>query len=56
MYLLILLLVPVLFLFNPRLAMVGLIVAIVMMYFQRTRPAKRPARPAESEYKPGYED
>ena len=56
MYLLLLILVPVLFLFNPRLAMVGLIAAIVAMYFERTKPAKRPRRVSESEYTPGYED
>jgi hypothetical protein len=56
MYLLIFALVPVLYLFNPRLAMAGLIVAIVVMYIQRTRPPKRPRRASESEYRPGYED
>jgi hypothetical protein len=58
MYVLLLILVPVLFLYNPRFAMVALIAAIVAMYFERTRPAKRPRprRFSESEYKPGYED
>ena len=58
MYWLILILVPFLFLFNPRLAMLGLIAAIVVMYIQRTRPPKRrfPTHAPESEYKPGYED
>jgi hypothetical protein len=58
MYLLLLLLVPVLYLFNPYLAMVGLIAAIAGMYFQRTRPPRRRApRPEEeSEYKAGYEN
>ena len=55
MYLLILLLVPVLFLFSPRLAMGGLVVAIVVMYMERTKPAKR-ARPVDSEYKAGYDN
>ncbi len=56
MYVLLLILVPVLFLYNPRFAMVALIAAIVAMYFERTRPAKRPRRVSESEYKAGYED
>jgi hypothetical protein len=56
MYLLILLLVPVLYLFNPYLAMGGLVVAIVTMYVERTRPSKRPRRASEPEYKAGYED
>lgn len=56
MYFLLVLLVPVLFLFNPRLAMLGLIAAIVWMYFGRTQPSNRPRREPESMYKPGYED
>ena len=56
MYVLLLILVPVLFLYNPRFVMVALIAAIVAMYFERTRPAKRPRRASESEYTPGYED
>jgi hypothetical protein len=57
MYLLLLLLFPLLYLFNPYLAMGGLVAAIVGMYFQRTQSTKRPnrSRPAESEYKAGYE-
>jgi hypothetical protein len=56
MYVVILILVPVLFLFNPRLAMGALVLAIVVMYLERTRPAKRRQRPVESEYKAGYEN
>ena len=59
MYLLLLLLVPVLYLFNSYLALVGLVAAIVAMYVQRTRPAARrsPHRAIESsEYKAGYEN
>ena len=41
MYVLILLLVPLLYLFNSYLAMGGLIAAIIGMYVGRTRPAKR---------------
>ena len=57
MYLLLLLLFPLLCLFNPYLAMGGLVAAIVGMYFQRTQAAKRPTqgRPVETEYKAGYE-
>jgi hypothetical protein len=55
-YLILFLLVPVLYLFDPRLAMIGLVVAIVVMYFGRTRPSKRPKRDPESMYKAGYED
>ena len=56
MYLIIIFLVPVLYLFNPRLAMVGLVAGIVWMYLQRTRPAKRAdgPRPSGSEYEAGY--
>ena len=57
MYLIIISLVPVLYLFNPRLAMVGLVAGIVWMCIQRMRPAKRPERQhasADSEYEPGY--
>lgn len=59
MYLLLFLLVPVLYLFNPYLALAGLIAAIVAMFMQRTRPTKRsgPRRALESSpYKAGYED
>ena len=58
MYVLILILVPFLFLFNPYLAFGGLITAIVVMYVERTRPSKRRARGSESEavYKAGYDN
>jgi hypothetical protein len=56
MYLILFLLVPVLYLFNPRLAMLGLVAAIVWMYFGRTEPARRPRHEPESMYKAGYED
>jgi hypothetical protein len=58
MYLLLLLLFPLLYLVNPYLAMGGLIAGIVGMYFKRTQAAKRPPqkRPAESEFKAGYEN
>jgi hypothetical protein len=59
MYLLLFLLVPVLFLFNTYLAVAGLVVAIVVMYVQRTRPTTRsgPRQALESSpYKAGYED
>jgi len=57
MYLLLLLLFPLLYLVHPYLAMGSLIAGIVGMYFERTQAAKRPTqkRPAESEYKAGYE-
>ena len=57
MYLLLLLLFPLFYLFNPYLAMGGLVAAVAGMYFQRTQAAKRPPqkRPVESEYKAGYE-
>ena len=54
MYLLILLLVPFLFLFNTYLALGGLALAIVFMYDERTKPTKRPPRESYSEYTPGY--
>jgi hypothetical protein len=59
MYLLFFFLVPVLFLFNPRLAMAGLIAAIVVAYVQRTRSVVRKVRNRaldSSPYKAGYED
>jgi hypothetical protein len=58
MYLLIVLLVPFLFLFNPLLAMAGLIVAIVVIYVERAAGSKkrRPKHEPESEYTPGYEN
>jgi hypothetical protein len=55
MYVLLLLLFPLLLLFNPYLAMGALGLAIVGMYLDRTRP-KKPRRPIEPDYKPGYED
>jgi len=54
MYLLILLLVPFLFLFNTYLALGGLVIAIVFMYVERTKPTPRPKREPDSEYTPGY--
>jgi len=56
MYLILIFLVPVLYLFNTRLAMVGLVAAIVWMYIQRTRPHKRlgHTRPSNAEYEAGY--
>jgi hypothetical protein len=58
MYLLLFLLVPVLYLVNPRLSLPALVVAIVAMYVQRTRPAREsvPKSRSESRYKPGWED
>jgi hypothetical protein len=58
MFVVILILFPLLLLFNPRLAMAALIVAIVVRYIERSRSAKRsrPKYPSDSGYKPGYED
>jgi hypothetical protein len=56
MYVLILVLFPLLLMFNPYLAMGALAVAIVGMYIERTKPAKRPRPEPEPMYKPGYED
>ncbi len=58
MYALILVLFPLVYLFNPPLALAALIASIVGMYFQRTRTSKppNPRRPAASPYKAGYED
>jgi hypothetical protein len=59
MYLLILLLVPFLYLFNPYLAMAGLVVAIVTMYLERTGNAKKRRSkhtPESAEYTAGYEN
>jgi hypothetical protein len=57
MYVLILILFPLLFLFNSYLAIGALIAAIVMMYVERTTPSKRrPRRESEPAYKAGYED
>lgn len=58
MYVLILLLVPVLYLFNPRLAIPALVIAIIAVYTARTRPDRRavPKRRSESKYSPGWED
>jgi hypothetical protein len=52
---LLLILFPLLFLFNTYLAMGALIVAIIAMYAERTRPSKRQRRPSDSEYRAGYE-
>jgi hypothetical protein len=56
MYLILIFLVPFLYLFNTRLAIVGLAAAIVWMCVQRTRPQQRPGatRPADAEYEAGY--
>ncbi len=58
MYLLILLLVPFLFLFNTYLALAGLVVAIVSIYIGKTGGSskKHTRRGPESEYTPGYEN
>jgi len=59
MYLLLIVLVPVLLLVNTRLAMAGLIVAIVVVYIQRTRSVvgKVQNRALDSSpYKAAYED
>ena len=58
MYLLLLLLFPLFYLINPYLGMGGLVAGIAGMYFQRTQAARRPLqkRPAESEFKAGYEN
>jgi hypothetical protein len=56
MYVLILVLFPLLLMVNPLIAFGALAVAIVGMYMDRTKPAKRPQRPVEDEYKPGYLD
>ena len=55
MYLLIIALVPILFLFNPYLALAGLVAAIVWMYVQRTKPRRpAPKRSTDSDYEAGY--
>jgi hypothetical protein len=59
MYLLILILVPFLYMFNPLLAMAGLVVAIVTMYVERTGASKKRRSkhvPESSEYTAGYEN
>ena len=57
MYLLLLVMFPLLLLFNSYLAIAALVAAIVSMYVERTRPTKRSTtRGPESEYKAGYED
>jgi hypothetical protein len=58
MYLLLLVVFPLLYLFNPYLAMGGLVAGIAGLYFQRTQGSNRQAhtRQSESEYKAGYED
>ena len=56
MYFILVLLVPVLLLFNARLAMLGLLAATIWMYFGRTRPQKRQTPDPTPMYKPGYED
>ena len=54
MYVLLLILFPILLMFNTYLAFGALAAAIVSMYIDRTKPAKRRPEP-ESMYKPGYE-
>ena len=56
MYLILIFLFPVLFLFNTRLAMVGLVAAIVWMYVQRTKPQTRTrqTQPTDAGYEAGY--
>ena len=56
MYVLTLVLFPLLLMVNTYLAVGALSVAIVVMYVERTRPAKRPRREPEPMYKAGYED
>jgi hypothetical protein len=58
MYLLLLLMFPLLYLFNSYLALAGLAAAIAGMYFQRTQTSRRQAQKphADSGYKAGYED
>jgi hypothetical protein len=58
MYLLLLVVFPLLFLFNPYLAMAGLVAGIAWLYFQRTQGSNHQAdtRRSESVYKAGYED
>ena len=58
MYVLIFLLVPVLYLVNPRFAIPALVIAVIALYTARTRPPRRPVpkRPSDSKYSPGWED
>ncbi len=58
MFLLLLIVFPLLYLFNPYLAMAGLVAGIAGLYFQRTQSPKRKpdTRRSESEYKAGYEN
>jgi len=58
MYLLLLVVFPLLFLFNPYLAMAGLVARIAWLYFQRTQGSKHQGDTPRSEsvYKAGYED
>jgi hypothetical protein len=58
MYVLLFLLVPVLYLFNTRLSLGALVVAIVAMYIARTRPDREsvPRSRSDSRYSPGWED
>ena len=48
---------PLLFLFNPNLAMAGLVAGIAWLYFQRTQRSNHRADTPRSEsvYKAGYE-
>ena len=58
MFVLLLILFPILLLFNTYLAFAAFVGAIVAMYVERTRPKKRPGpkRQSEPEYKAGYEN
>ena len=56
MYVLLLILFPILLLFHTYLAFGVLGVAIVAMYLDRSKPAKRPSREPDTMYKAGYED
>jgi hypothetical protein len=56
MYVLLLILFPILLLFHTYLAFGVLGAAIIAMYLERTKPAKRVSREPESMYRPGYED
>jgi hypothetical protein len=55
MYVVLLILFPILLLFNTYLAMGALAAGIAAMYFDRTKPAKKPNREPDTMYTPGYE-
>lgn len=56
MYVLLLILFPILLLFHTYLAFGVLGVAIVAMYLDRSKSAKRLSREPDTMYKAGYED